>query len=246
MRQLDLFEARDSFNAVWNINVVTVLLGATLGFAHLSGSSSWSDGYHWGRSPAGVHGCSRAKMNSAGRQGDNLAAWVRGCEAGVDDANVAALHPGSSVSGHCVDVLYSQPPKGAGRLRSVALKIDKRDVTVRFFASIPWNMSSVARGDGNIQWSFTEWVPHHRPIIEDNHGGTLFPAGGQISRTSPSPSPYVYFRHLNQIAAGRYSFSPMMVELVYRVASLRALGMRTPFTWVGSLGLQRCAGVTER
>ncbi len=222
-----------------------MLIGASLGAVHVSSPSSWTDGYRWGRSPAGVHGCSRAAMVSSGHQDDGLIAWIRGCSAGLAAANMTALHPGSSSSGHCVNVLYSAPPRDTGRLRSVALTVDRSSVTVEFLASTPWSIASVARGDGGIQWSFTEWVPHHRPIIEDDHGGTLFPASGQVSRTSATLSPYVYFRHFNQVVNGSYIFTPSMVKLVYSVASLRALGVRTPFTWVGSLGLQRCSAVTE-
>jgi len=245
-RHLDLSFQRDSFNDMRNLNAMTLVVGVFLGVVHVGNSSSWDDGYHWGRSPAGVRGCSRAQMISDQHQRDNLASWTNGCEAGIVGANILAMHPGTSVSGHCANVLYSHPPKGTGGLESVVLQIDKRSVSVRFFASAPWNMSSVAQGDGNIQWSFTEWVPHHRPIIEDNHGGTLFPANQAVSHSTDVPSRYVYFRHFNQTVTGTYAFSPMMVELVYPAASLRELGIHTPFTWVGSEGLQRCSAVIER
>ncbi len=182
---------------MWNTVAARVVLGAFLGLAHASYSTSWSDGYHWGRSLTGSHSCSRAEMIHEGRQGDSLVAWTRGCEAGVIDANVDALRPGSSVEGHCVNVGYSPLPEGTGGLKSVAITIDRRWLTVRFLSAAPWNIASVARADGNIQWSFTEWVPHHRPIIEDDHGGTLFPANAAVARTSSILSPYVYFRHLD-------------------------------------------------
>lgn len=231
---------------MWNFNAAAVVLGALFGISHVGISSSWNDGYHWGRSPDGVHGCSRAQMIKDHSQKDSVVSWAKGCETGLAAANVLAMHPGASISGDCADVLYSKSPNGTGRLKSVMLEIDQRSVTVKFLALKPWNISSVAHSDGNIQWSFTEWVPHHRPIIDDNHGGTLFPANRQISRTTDAPSRYVYFKHFNQSVAGAYSFSPIMVELVYSVASLRAFGIRTPFTWVGSEGLQRCAAVIER
>lgn len=224
-------------------------LGIVLSVAapsHRAMSTSFQDGYRFGRSSAGVEGCSNAIMAAHHERSDNHSEWLRGCRLGVAQANSAAMAPGTSTSAPCESVLYSHPAPGSGRLASVTLQITPSAMVVTFDAKRPWNVAVVAKDDGAMQWGFTEWVPHHRPIFEDNHGGTTFPARALSPTSTNKPSSDVYFTHANQYVFGSYRYTATRLTITYAVIALRSLGVKTPFTWVGSEGLVRCRAVTAR
>jgi hypothetical protein len=177
---------------------------------------------------------------------DNFGQWSNGCQTGLKTANISSMVPGTSTSSGCANVLYSQPLSGSGKLKAVTLQITPLEVIVTFVASRPWDLVAVVKGDNKIQWSFTEWVPHHRPIIDDNHGGTAFPPARLAQTSVVGPSRYVYFKHSNQSVSGAYAYSSTKLVLTYQVASLRMLGVKTPFTWAGSEGFQKCSAVIAK
>jgi hypothetical protein len=185
-------------------------------------------------------------MNSNREQFDNFRECSQGCLSRLTAANISAMSPGTSTSTACTNVLYSQPSAGTGKLKTVTLQITPMKAIITFQAAEPWSAIAVSKSDNDIHWDFTEWVPHHRPIFNDNHDGTTFPARPLTSKVIVTPSRHVYFKHFNQIINGAYSFSSTKLVLSYQVADLRMLGVRTPFTWVGSEGFQKCSAALAK
>lgn len=132
-----------------------------------------------------------------------------------------------------------------GSLAQVSVSVGHGVLEVRFAARRPWNVDPVARS-GPLQWEFVEWVPHHRPIIEDNHGGTEFRPGQTVLTARWVSSKSVYFSANGTRIVGRYHYSQSTLELEYSLARLHTLGVGTPFVWTASFGGISCQAVLER
>ena len=156
-----------------------------------------------------------------------------------------SLSLGTSTSARCGLDYGATMDFGFGSLRSAHLEITRNQLLITFNAGRHWQVGAV-KGAGTLQWEFSEWFPHHRPIFNDNHGGTAFTPETRVLHGHTVSTSQVYFAADGRRIFGNYWYSPSKVVLSFPVDRLRELGVRTPFNWTASLEYERCAAVTER